>query len=46
MPLWVKPELICEVKFMNLSKNYIMRAPSFVRMREDKAPKECTLEIS
>jgi DNA ligase D-like protein (predicted ligase) len=42
---WVKPQLTCEVKFMNLSKDLIMRAPSFVRLREDKNTEECILEI-
>jgi len=45
VPIWVKPELVCEVKFMNLSKDLIMRAPSFVRLREDKLPEECILEF-
>lgn len=43
-PIWVEPKLICEVKFMNLSKDLIMRAPSFKRLREDKLPEDCTLE--
>jgi bifunctional non-homologous end joining protein LigD len=43
--VWVKPKLICEVKFMNLSQNLIMRAPSFVRLRTDKQLKECILEV-
>ena len=42
--IWVKPKIICEVKFMNLSKNLIMRAPSFKRLREDKLLEECTLD--
>jgi len=45
VPVWVKPELVCEVKFMNLSKNYIMRTPSFIRLRYDKEAKECVLEV-
>ncbi|MDI6825782.1 MAG: non-homologous end-joining DNA ligase [Candidatus Aenigmarchaeota archaeon] len=45
IPVWVKPKLVCEVKFMNLSKNKIMRAPSFIRLREDKSLKDCLLEI-
>lgn len=44
-PIWTKPKLVCEVKFMNLSKDLIMRAPSFIRLREDKAPEDCILEI-
>jgi len=41
---FVKPEIVCEVKFLELTKDLKMRAPSFVRLREDKLPKECTLE--
>jgi DNA ligase D-like protein (predicted ligase) len=44
-PVWVKPKLVCEVKFMNLSENLIMRAPVFMRLREDKFPRDCTLEV-
>lgn len=43
--IWVKPKLICEVRFMNLSENLIMRAPAFVRLRIDKQPRECILEM-
>lgn len=42
---WVKPELIAEVKFMNLSQDLKMRAPSFVRLREDKNLEDCILEV-
>ncbi|VVB74201.1 DNA ligase [Candidatus Tiddalikarchaeum anstoanum] len=41
--VWVKPELICEVRYLELSKDKIMRAPAFLRMRTDKKLKECTL---
>lgn len=40
---WVKPELVCEVKFLEISKDNILRAPVFLRMRNDKPAKECTL---
>jgi bifunctional non-homologous end joining protein LigD len=43
-PIWVKPKLVCEVKFMQLTKDLRMRAPSFVRLREDKLPEDCKLE--
>jgi bifunctional non-homologous end joining protein LigD len=45
VPVWVKPKLVCEAKFMNLSQDLIMRAPSFIRLREDKLPEECVLEF-
>lgn len=43
-PIWVKPMLVCEVKFMQLTQDLKMRAPSFVRLREDKLPEDCILE--
>lgn len=41
---FVKPKLIAEVRFMNISKNLKMRAPSFLRLRKDKRKEECILE--
>lgn len=41
---WVKPVLVCEVSFLELTKDLKMRAPSFKRLREDKLPKECEIE--
>jgi bifunctional non-homologous end joining protein LigD len=40
---WTAPELVCEVRYMHLSKQNIMRAPVFLRMRTDKPAKDCTL---
>ncbi len=40
---FVKPKIVAEVKFMNLSKNLKMRAPSFKRLRNDKKVKDCVL---
>ena len=40
---WVKPKLVAEIKFMNLSEDLKMRAPSFKRLRDDKKPEECIL---
>ena len=42
---WVKPEIVCEVKYQELSKDGIMRHPSFQGIREDKKPKEVIKEI-
>ncbi len=40
---WVKPTLVCEVKYLELTKDHALRAPSFLRLRTDKAPKDCVL---
>lgn len=40
---WVKPKLICEVKYLELTKDKQLRAPSFKSLRNDKPLKECIL---
>jgi bifunctional non-homologous end joining protein LigD len=37
---WVKPRLIAEVKFAEWTKDGRLRVPVFMRLREDKAPRE------
>jgi bifunctional non-homologous end joining protein LigD len=44
-PIWIKPELVVEIKFSNWTSEKIMRTPIFLRFREDKMPKECLLEM-
>ena len=39
---WVRPELVVEVKFHEMSKNDKYRHPSFIRVRDDKTPDEVT----
>ncbi len=41
---WVRPELVCEVGFHGWTADGIMRQPSFLRLREDKAPREVVRE--
>ncbi|MEM5778587.1 MAG: non-homologous end-joining DNA ligase [Candidatus Aenigmatarchaeota archaeon] len=43
-PNWVKLKYVCEAKFMSLTENLQLRAPVFLRIREDKRPEECILE--
>jgi bifunctional non-homologous end joining protein LigD len=43
-PVWIKPESVVEVKFHSWTKDKIMRAPIFLRFREDKLPIECRIE--
>nr|WP_315085919.1 DNA ligase D [uncultured Chryseobacterium sp.] len=41
---WLKPTLICEVNFTEMTSDGVMRHPSFEGMREDKDPKKIVLE--
>lgn len=40
---WVKPELVCEVRFNEWTPEGQLRAPVFMRFREDKEPAECRI---
>lgn len=37
---WVKPKYVCEVEFTELTEDGLMRQPSFIKMREDKNPRD------
>lgn len=41
---WLKPVLVCEVSFTEITNDGVMRHPSFEGMRSDKAAKEVVLE--
>ncbi|HEX6431506.1 MAG TPA: non-homologous end-joining DNA ligase, partial [Niastella sp.] len=41
---WVKPVLVCEVKFSEWTKDNILRQPIFMGLREDKKAKEVLKE--
>src|SRR5581483_7133461 len=41
---WIKPKLVCEIKFSEWTGDGHMRQPIFLGMRDDKDPKECVLE--
>jgi len=43
-PIWIKPDLVAEVKFSSWTSDKIMRSPIFLRFREDKSPAECIIE--
>ncbi len=43
---WVEPELVCEVRFKELTEIGLLRHPVFMRMRDDKRPHECTRETT
>lgn len=41
MPVtWTQPELVCEIKYSEITKDGIFRHPVFVALREDKEPEE------
>ncbi|MGA2185479.1 MAG: DNA ligase D [Bryobacteraceae bacterium] len=41
---WVKPELVCEVKYLEFTPDGQLRAPVFLGLRFDKRPKESVRE--
>ena len=41
---WVKPELVCEVAYLQMTGQGKLRAPSFKGLRPDKLPEDCILE--
>jgi bifunctional non-homologous end joining protein LigD len=44
MPVtWVKPKLVCEMKFTEVTRDGILRHPIFLHLREDKPIKEVTM---
>jgi bifunctional non-homologous end joining protein LigD len=43
---WLKPKLVCEVSFAEMTSDGVMRHPSFEGMRIDKKAKEVVREIA
>jgi bifunctional non-homologous end joining protein LigD len=41
---WVRPRLVAQVEFTEWTADGKLRHPSFVGLRDDKSPMECTLE--
>jgi bifunctional non-homologous end joining protein LigD len=42
---WVKPELVCEVRFAGWTRDGILRHPAYRTLRPDQRPEDCTREI-
>jgi bifunctional non-homologous end joining protein LigD len=42
---WVNPVFVCQVKFAEWTRDLKLRAPVFLGMREDKAPKDVKREV-
>ena len=44
MPVtWVKPKLVCEIKFTEVTRDGMLRHPIFLHLRNDKPVKEVTM---
>jgi len=43
-PIWLKPEIVCQVAYQNVTKDGRLRMPRFCGLRSDKPPAECTLD--
>jgi bifunctional non-homologous end joining protein LigD len=41
---WTRPELVCEVEYLAMTKAGKLRAPSYKGLRPDKVPEDCVLE--
>jgi len=42
--IWVEPEIVAEVEYLEVTDRKELRSPSFKRLRMDKKPEECTIE--
>lgn len=41
---WVKPEMVVEVRYKEITDDGLLRQPVFLRFRDDKKPEECVIE--
>src|SRR5580692_11627584 len=41
---WLQPDLVAEIKYLEMTPDGLLRAPVFVALRPDKDPKECVRE--
>jgi len=41
---WVRPEVVCEIRFLEWTQEGMLRAPVFIGLRDDKSPKEVVRE--
>ena len=42
--VWVKPELVAEIEYLEKTESNELRSPSFKRLRNDKVARECTMD--
>jgi bifunctional non-homologous end joining protein LigD len=45
-PTWLKPELVCEIEFAEITSDGKLRQASFKGLREDKNPKDVVMELA
>jgi bifunctional non-homologous end joining protein LigD len=43
---WVRPEVVCQMRFLEWTQDHVLRAPVFVGLRDDKAADEVQREES
>lgn len=43
---WVRPELVCEVRFADWTSAGILRHPAFVGLRPELTPADCTVDVA
>ena len=42
--VWLEPVLVCEVGYMEVTREQKLRIPRFIRLRTDKPAKSCTID--
>ncbi len=42
---WVRPSLVCEVRYLAMTNDKKLRFPRFSKLRADKPPEECKLDF-
>jgi bifunctional non-homologous end joining protein LigD len=40
---WVAPQLVCAVRYKELTEDRLLRQPVFLRFRDDKPPEDCVM---
>jgi hypothetical protein len=42
--IWLKPALVCQVGYQVVTLNGKLRIPTFLGLRSDEMPRECTID--